>query len=304
MITLSFAYMVETFATAEGLNVTVEGMDDVTAFGAGISSDKTFKQFAQQHSAPYNYQIVDGNPIRLVRRAVNDALVIDVEIAEADCIRRGKAPAVSFSRVDPSSLPLQVEIQYIDPVRNYATSTQIARHPAAPRTNTKLSVSIDFVISAQQARDMAFDLLYRLWAQQLQLGFEHPDMRIEPGDTFRLTCTKGVFVCIVVSQTLNMPQRTNSIKATILLASKGQTIAAAQADPFYILPAAFTMAGAGTASFVGSFGNAFTSSGQSSAAFVGLAAAPFTMSGIGSASFAGGNYIGSFTITGSGAASF
>ncbi len=235
MVDLTFGYVAETLGTDEGLNVSVEGMDDVTCFGAVISSDKTFKQFCQQHSAPLNYQIVDGDPIRLVRRAVNDDLVIDVEINETECIRRSKAPAVSFSRVDPSSLPRQVEVQYIDPVRDYANSSQIARHHAAPRSNTQISVSLDLVISAQQARDIAFDLLYRLWSQQLLLAFEHPNMAIEPGDTFRLTSTKGVFICIVVGQTLNMPQRTNSIRATVLLASKGQTIAASNADPFSIV---------------------------------------------------------------------
>ncbi len=234
MVDLTFGFVAETLGDDEGLNVTVEGMDDVTCTGAIISSDKTLKQFFQQHSAPLNYQIVDGDPIRLVRRAVNDDLVIDVEINETECIPRGPSAAIQFSRVDPASLPRQVEVQYIDAFRDYATSSQIARHTAAPRSNTQISVSLDLVITAQQARDIAFDLLYRLWAQQLLLAFEHPDMTIEPGDTFRLTCTKGVFICLVVGQTLNMPHRTNSIRATILLASKGQTIAATNADPFSI----------------------------------------------------------------------
>ncbi len=274
MADLTFGYIAETLGTDAGLNVSVEGMDDVTCTGAIIASDKTWKQFAQQHSAPLNFQIVDGDPIRLVRRAVNDDLVIDFEIDEGDCIRRGsgttRSPAVSFQRVDPSSLPRQVEIQYIDAARDYATSTQVARHHAAPRSNTQISVGIDLVITAQQARDMAFDLLYRLWSQQLSLVFEHSDMRIEPGDTFRMTCAKGVFVCIVVGNTLNMPQRTNSIRATILLASKGQTIAAQQADDFIPHSSRFNMSGSSTASFVGFPLQAlFFISGSGTASFVG-----------------------------------
>jgi len=270
MITFGFGVIVEALAADEGLNAQVEGMDDVVAFGLVISSDKTFTQFAQQHSAPYGFQIIDGDPIRLVRRAVNDALVIDYEIDETDCIRRGQAPAVAFSRVDPTSLPRQVEIQYIDPDRNYATTTQVARHTAAPRTNTQLSVSIDFIISAQQARDMAFHLLYRIWSQQLILGFEHPDLSIEPGDTIRLTTSQGVFVILVASQTLNFPQRTNSIKATILLASKGTTIVPApEADSFIPHSARFNMVGQATVSFVGSGGTPgiFTSVGTATVDF-------------------------------------
>lgn len=229
--TFSVGWVLETLASQEGLNVVTEGIDDV-CFGMVISSDKTFVQVARDNSSIYNYQIVDGDPIRLVRRAVNDDLTIDFEINETDCIRRNEAPAVALSRVDPSALPRQVEIQHIDPDRDYAVSTQVARHTAAPTTNTQISVAIDFIISAQQARDMAFDLLYRIWSQQLVLGFEYPDMTIEPGDTIRLTTTRGVFTCIVASQILNMPARTNSIKATILLTSKGVTVTAPEADPF------------------------------------------------------------------------
>ncbi len=243
-LTLDVSFVLETLATQEGLNVVCDGIDDV-CYGMVISSDKSFRQVAQEASGVYNFQIVDGDPIRLVRRAVNDALVIDIEIDEVDCIRRGEAPAVAMSRVDPSSLPRQVEIQYIDPERNYAMTTQVARHTAAPVTNTQISVAIDWVISAQQAKDMAFDLLYRIWAQQLHLSFEHSNMQIEPGDTVRLTTGRGVFICLVVGNTLNMPARTNSINAVILLTSKGTStgspavfsstiVTAPEADPYNI----------------------------------------------------------------------
>lgn len=229
----SVGWVLQKVGAEKGLNVVTEGIDD-RCFGMVISSDKTTAQVFRENSGLYNYQIVDGDPIRLVRRAVNDDLIIDVEINEVDCIRRGGAPAISFSRVDPASLPRQVEIQHIDPARDYAVSTQVARHTAAPRTNTQISVSTDFIISAQQALDMAFDLLYRLWSQQPALGFEHPDLRIEPGDTFRLTTDRGVFVCLVASNTLNFPARTNTINATILLASKGTSIVTAPEADSYV----------------------------------------------------------------------
>lgn len=231
MKTFSVGWILETLAAQQEINLQTENIDDV-CFGLVISSDKTFLQVARDHSGVYNYQIVDGDPIRLVRRAVNDSLVIDFEIDEVDCIRRGGAPTVMLSRVDPSSLPRQVEIQYIDPERDYATATQVARHTAAPRTNTQISISIDFIMSAQQARDMAFDLLYRIWGRQLALSFEHSDLRIEPGDTVRLTTGRGVFDVLVTDSTLNFPARTNTITASILLTSKGATITAPEADPF------------------------------------------------------------------------
>ncbi len=233
MIDFEVGWVLEKIGADKGLNVVAEGFDD-RCFGWATTSDKTVKQIFQENSVVYNYQIVDGDPIRLVRREVNDDLVIDFEIDETDdnCIRRDKGPTVQFSRVDPAMLPRQVEIFHIDPDRAYAYSSQVARHPSAPHSNPPLSTAIDFTISAQQARDLAFDLLWRLWAQQLGLTFEHKDLRIEPGDTIRLTCSRGVFVVLVTNSTINMPARTNTIVATILLASRGQTMAAPEADPF------------------------------------------------------------------------
>ncbi len=255
LLTFNVSFVLETLATQEGLNVICVGIDDV-CYGMVISSDKSFLQVAQEASNVYNFQIVDGNPIRLVRRAVNDSLVMDVDINEVDCIRRGSAPAVRLSRIDSSSLPRQVEIQYIDPERVYAITTQSARHTAAPRTNTQISLAIDWVISAQQAKDMAFDLLYRIWAQQLRLSFEHPNMQIEPGDTVRLTTARGMFDCLVVGNTLNMPARTNTISAVILLTSKGSSsgspaifsptiVTAPEADPYSITGGMIAGAAAG-----------------------------------------------------------
>lgn len=228
----SVAWIIEQFATEKGINLLTQNIDD-RCFGLVVSSDKAFDQFLQQHAAVYNYRIVDGDPVLLVRRNVNDDLSIDVEIDESECIRRGETPAVNLSRIEPSRIPRQVEIQYIDPDRDFAFDTQVARHTAAPLVNTTLSVTLDFVISSQQARDMAFDVLYRMWAQQLQIDFEHADLRIEPGDVIQLATTRGTFTCIVDSQTINMPARTNSIKASVLLTSKAVSAATAPAaDPF------------------------------------------------------------------------
>lgn len=232
MKTFSVGWILETIAAQSGVNLLTENIDDV-CFGLVVSSDKTLEQILQQHAAPYNYQIIDGDPVRLVRREVNDSLSIDVDIDESECIRRGETPAVSLSRIEPSSLKRQVEIQYMDPDRDFAFDTQVARHTAAPLVNTTLSVTLDFVISSQQAKDMAFDILYRMWAQQLHVSFEHPDLRIEPGDVVRLATTRGTFTCLVDSATINMPARTNSIKASVLLTSKAVSAATAPtADPF------------------------------------------------------------------------
>src|SRR5207244_1517607 len=117
-----------------------------------------------------------------------------------------------FSRVDPATLPREVEIFYIDPDRDYATSSQVARHLSAPTTNAKISISLSLVLSATQVRKLAFDWLYRIWSQQLTLGFEHKDRRIQNGDVLQITCDQGVYVCIVDLVTHNTKQRTVAVQ--------------------------------------------------------------------------------------------
>lgn len=231
--TFNVGWIFEKFAAQEGVSLIAQGFDGIVCYGLNVSSDKDLRSFLRQHAAPYGYQIVDGDPVRLVRREVNDDLIIDLEIDETECIRRGKAPAVRLRRVEPSDLPRQVEIQYADPDRNFAFNTQVARHTASPVVNTTLSVTLDFAISSQQARDMAFDLLYRIWGQQLALEFEHPNITVEPSDVLQVATTRGTFICLVTKQALNMPARTNTIIAPVLLTSAATSVVTAPtADPF------------------------------------------------------------------------
>lgn len=209
-----------------GLSVSCSGIDDL-CYGCVVSSDKTFTQFLQQHKGPYNFipfETAGTTSILLKRIAVDSELTIDLELNESHCISRNGAPSIQFVRTDPATLPRSVEIQYQDPDRAFEINTQIATYHAAPLSNGTLSVPIDFVISADQAREMAFDYLYRIWAQQVGLVFEYRDTRIEPGDVLNVTAGARVYTAVVMEQTLTR-DRTSMVKAVALLASRGIIIA-------------------------------------------------------------------------------
>ncbi len=211
-------------AEQENLNLQLEGIDDI-CYGCVIDGDISFASFIAQHALPYNWQILDGDPIRLVRRAVNDGLVIDFEIAQEDCIPGSNgAPAVSFKRIATSDLPRQVTIQYTDPDRQFAKTERSARHPGAPTNNSESSIPIDFVITADLAREMAYDTLYRIWSQRTSCSFIHPDITIEPGDVCRVTCDQGVYTVLVVEANYTV-NRTTSVIGTVLLTAAGVTLA-------------------------------------------------------------------------------
>jgi len=200
-------------AEQEGVSISVENIDD-TALGCLISDDKSFNDFLTQHALPYNYQIVDGSPIRVVRRVYGDAGGIDLVVNQSECITR-QGPALQWSRLDPFSLPKQVEIQHQDPDRGYASSTQIAQHPGAPTENFGISIALDYVVTADAARALALDTLYRIWAQSISVAFEHPNIAIEPSDVIQLVSDDGTFVMLVTENAITAA-RTNRVTAVLV----------------------------------------------------------------------------------------
>jgi len=200
-------------AEQDGVNLSVENIDD-TALGCLIADDKSFNAFLTQHALPYNYLIIDGDPIRLVRRIYGDAGGIDLVVNQSECIVRD-GPVLRWSRVDPFTLPRQVEVQYTDPDRDFATNTQLAHHPGAPTSTPGISIALDFTVTADQARALAFDTLYRIWSQLLSVTFEHPNLAIEPGDVLQIVSDDGTFTMLATETSLTV-SRTNEVSCVML----------------------------------------------------------------------------------------
>ncbi len=160
-----------------------------------------------------------------------------ITLYEVDCIEPSKGQAVlKFSRVDPATLPRDVEVQFVDVVQNYAMIPQNARHlqarvkngrtesHASTTATMKSSLSIDFLITASEARTLAFDLLYRAWTEAVSMEFIHPSLELEAGDTFQMI---GRFGSLIgrIDEAVWTKNRTSAIKAT-LLAPPGPVMAA------------------------------------------------------------------------------
>lgn len=220
------AAVIEEIGSQYGISLSCENIDD-ECFGCVIDQEKTLVQFLQQHSGPYNYQIVDGDPVRLVRRPINDGLTVDGFISQSDCVPMSNSGATAlFSRLDPASLPREVEIAYMDPERALNISTQVARYPGAPLNVARLSASIDFVISPDAARSMAYEWLYRIWAAQLSVSFQVPVSKniYEPGDVIAFSATSGRAYTLLIQDSVITSQRTNMMRGTVLLTRGGFTV--------------------------------------------------------------------------------
>jgi putative tail protein len=231
MLSFNVSGILETIGPQYGLNVQCDGIDDV-AYGCVITSDAPIIQFYQGEMGLYNYQIIDriidGIPIvNLVRRPIGSNLTIDFEITEASCIQRDPSqPVITCTRTDPDSLPRRLELQYTSSDRLYATNVQDAKNPAARVTNGSLSVSTRFIIPDDTARELCFDYLFRLWANQLSVAFEHENPNIEPGDTIDLVRTNGLLLTLLVQQQTLTKERTSQVTGILLQQQTGINIAA------------------------------------------------------------------------------
>ncbi len=234
MQTFQVGGVFETIGTAYGTPLFFNNVDDL-CFGIVVNSDYPLVQFLQQHAGPYNFQIIDSaGAIYCPRTLVNADLAIDLSINESECVLAQGQPLIKYTRVDPLSLPFEVLIQYIDPDRNYAVNAQSAKHLGATVQNAKLTAPISFVISADQARALAYDYLYRIWGQTLTIELEHPNLQPEPGDVILLITdisNSGTHIGLVLESTITK-NRTNKLKLKALLTTTGITVASGQAAGF------------------------------------------------------------------------
>jgi Putative phage tail protein len=92
-------------------------------------------------------------------------------------------------RLEPAtSLPDEVQIRYADPLRDYQINIQRARR-LTPRTRVRQTIDLPAVLSADRAKQMAEQVLARIWRErqtrQIRLPLSH--IAIRPGETIRFS---------------------------------------------------------------------------------------------------------------------
>jgi len=198
------------------------------AYGLTITDQSALIDHFTKHKLVFSYQIVDGFPFTIVRRPVDGSLTIDLDITEqADCIRRNGAPAITFSRVDPTTLPVAVNLNYVDVGKDFDTKMQSATHDGTGRASSTLAVSTDYCGLPDENRILAFDILYQVRAKALTVSFEIGNLAPQISDVIQLTTDEGNIYVTLVDQQTYTKNRSNQIGALALLTSAGANIAGA-----------------------------------------------------------------------------
>ena len=205
----------------------VDGVTNM-AYGLTITDQSALIDHFNKHKQVFSYQIIDGAPIKIVRRAVDGSLVIDLDITEqADCIRRNGAPAVTFSRVDPTTLPVAVNVNYVSVDESFDTKMQSATYDGTGRATSVLAVNTDYAGTADENRILAFDILYQARARALTMGLEIGNLAPQVSDIIQLTTNDGSVYVTLVDQQTYTKNRSNQIGALALLTSVGVNVAGA-----------------------------------------------------------------------------
>ncbi len=196
--------------------------------GGLIAQDLTIAQFFRDQSIIYNFAIVDGDPIKLVRRPIGDALTIDLEVDVSELIQSSATDdVIAYQRMEQTQIPNQVQITYIEAAVDFQSSMQYARRPFFPIRQTISSAvqrfTVPFVQHATETLTLCYDTLYRAWTQQLGITvvLDALHLDIEAGDVVQLTTGEGTFVVRIVESDLNPANWTNQISGQTLLQRSG-----------------------------------------------------------------------------------
>lgn len=220
-----FQKIIDRYILRTGVNVSfdTDGIDD-ECYGATVSDRGTAVDVLTRHKELLNFQILDGDPIKIVRRPISSDLVIDLEVAEADVVRGNGAPAVPSTRVNPSQLPIGINLTYPDVDVDFDDRTQPALHEGTAASTVISSAQTIFSTDSTTARRMAFEMLYRLRAKALGMPFELDNVVTEVSDVIRLTSNEGDIYTLLTDETTYTKTRSTMVRALALLTEAGVNI--------------------------------------------------------------------------------
>jgi hypothetical protein len=218
--------IVERYIYRAGVDISIDVVDiPDDCYGVTLSDSGSMLDVLTRHKDIYNYQIIDGNPIQIVRRAVNSDLVIDLEVTEEECLRTGGSPAIQLSRVDPTTLPIKVDFSYIDPDVDFDVRVQQALHEGTQTSTVNLSIQSAFITDATTSRSLAFDILYQQRAKGLHLVFELDTVEPEADDIISVTTVEGDQYVVLVENQTHTKSRSAGINGLALLTVAGADVA-------------------------------------------------------------------------------
>ncbi len=122
----------------------------------------------------------------VLRHATADASVPSGEWRSA-AERKTQPPALQITRTQELDLPLEMDVDYIDPSRNFEINCQRARRVASAAQSVQ-QINLPVVTDAATAKQIAETRLYTMWAERelTRIAVSRAWLALDPGDVIDL----------------------------------------------------------------------------------------------------------------------
>lgn len=120
---------------------------------------------------PYGFSVADNNgQLRFLDRAQSPVATIPVDNMAGRPFGDDRSAGITFSREATFALPREATITFLDPERDYQENTQSDRRSLGD-AKSNLNVQVPLVLSADEGRASASQMLWEAWSGQVGSKF-------------------------------------------------------------------------------------------------------------------------------------
>lgn len=167
-----------------------------TISGALFAEVTSLSEFLELLKTVYGYEVIEsGAKLKVSNNSVDQTT--PQHTITSDYLLEG-SPSFAFRREEDIALPSRVRLTYINADIGYEWATVDAERAGVQTTNSsdnQLNLTVPFVLTAAQAKLLAYRALYNAWGfrESYTFGLEKYWIQLEPGDIIEATIDSQVY---------------------------------------------------------------------------------------------------------------
>jgi hypothetical protein len=180
----------------EDEDYSLEALADATVIGYALTDPMAARAALAPLQAYQPFDLIESDGV-LKARLYDGVIDVTPEASDLRAAREDAEvpPMLSRTRSQELDVPMEVDVDYIDPALDYQKGSQRARR-LATYGQAKEQLRLPMVCTADKAKQVAEERLYRLWAERENMGssISRRYAMLDPGDVvsvnnevFRLT---------------------------------------------------------------------------------------------------------------------
>lgn len=194
--------------------ISFQGLDGLTVRGLLISSTVRMSDLLNRLGTLFSFTFVETDgKLKFLKKRTGGVLSVDVYLDADDLARSGGDTdgwLRTTERASANNLLGGMDLEFVDPAKNYENSTIKIRRPAAMfdtgASSRVETLSVPVTLQAADAYSLMYESFYTMLQRQTRVAFSVPSWkaRIEPGDCISLdvggVVTTGVAVRVTTTE--------------------------------------------------------------------------------------------------------